>query len=207
MSWRSQKVWNVHATPSPNRHLANSAHHWSAGFLFPTEIANGAVNSQHKPFVVTNQEGKSTAIDRTSSCGYRCGKRDGPCIGERTARRRSCWRSIAAEVCCLLDFDNKELGWMLSIPFAIAEGSKRLQFSWCADSTERFSVSKLLFQTSGGLRVDCLARPMCVTRHWVSWKKACTDQSLLTSTSDLSWQLSQKINALSKKSDQQNCRR
>jgi len=64
VSWHSQKVWNAHETTSPNWHLASSAHHWSADFLFPAEIANGAGNSQHKAFVVTNLEAKSAAIDR-----------------------------------------------------------------------------------------------------------------------------------------------
>ena len=27
--WHAQKVWNGHATTSPNWHLANSAHHWN----------------------------------------------------------------------------------------------------------------------------------------------------------------------------------
>jgi len=38
-------------------------HHRTADFLFPTEIENRAGNSQNKPFVITNEEAKSTAID------------------------------------------------------------------------------------------------------------------------------------------------
>jgi len=48
--WHSQKVWNVHATTTPNWHLANSTLHWTVDFLFPTEIASGGY-SQHKPLL------------------------------------------------------------------------------------------------------------------------------------------------------------
>ena len=50
VNWRSQKVWNAQATTSPNWHLANSAHHWTAVFQFPTAIANMANGNEHKPF-------------------------------------------------------------------------------------------------------------------------------------------------------------
>jgi len=46
VSWRWQKVWNVHATTSPNWHLANSAHHGLQTFYFLQKLqaARGRVS-------------------------------------------------------------------------------------------------------------------------------------------------------------------